>query len=344
MNVRHSLLIAMFTVAALTAHEAKGEETPAVKFFRHQFVFGDHRGIENSSKTETISIKRPNPSEDAKVLLTLCGFDVSFSEGDHHLQRFAINVEEDGFGPYIEGVPVKVSILLRDRNGDDQFKGSVDVGVIVIDSPTVHVYKDTKTFGQTSGTGPQTGSSFIAANVPNFDRVSFLRGFDIQYGDSDHHVYAIDAAAQAATLPREGAQYDAATCELGLRDSSNVWDDGYGGSIHFSMLRFPKGTLYLDRGEATVDGNHGPLTKDERHFSQSVLNAKNVFAALSGVHLSYVGKDHHVTRLASSVSVANVAAAGGRTEIDIRYTGDIEDDNGDDSMRARGQYVVIAGQ
>jgi len=342
--IRQAIASSTVVVSVTFFALASAEGALPVTFFRQRFTFDDHNGKTHNTKTDKISIKRDKPSDQAKVLIVLCGFDVSYAGTDHHVERFAINIEADGFGPYTNDVPVKVSVLLRDKNGDDNFSGSVDVGVIVIDSDKVHVYNDTKSFAEKQGSGPQAGETFIVANVPNFDRVAFLRGFDIHYGSTDHHVYAIDAAAQGATLPREGAQYDAVTTELGLRDSSNNWDDPYGGDIHFSMLRFPKEEVYLDSGELTVDGNHGPKEKQGRHFSQTKFVKKNLFVGLSGVHLSYIGSDHHVRRMVSSVDISEIVPTIEKTEIKVSYTGTIMDKNGDDSMRCRGQYVVLGAK
>ncbi len=340
------MVAAMLGVAfAMMSAPATAQDALPIRFFKKQIDFEAKNGTQGHHvKTDTISIKREHANAKAKVALVLCGFDVNYSDSDHQFRRLAINVEFNGPGPYTENVPIKVSLLLRDKNADDNFQGSVTVGVIVVDSDDVHVYADTKTFQQKSGAGPMKDNAYLAANVANVDRVALLRGFDISYGDSDHHVLAMDAAVQAATLPHQGAQFDSVTCELGLRDGSNNWDDLYGGSVSFSMLRFPKDTLHLDRGSTTVDGRGNPKSEIGNHSIEAPIKQENVFAALSGVHLAFQGDDHHVARMASSVEVASVTPDAQKTAIQVRYTGGIKDKNEDDSWRCRGEYVVFASK
>lgn len=70
------------------------------------------------------------PSAVRSAHVALNGFDVSYTDGDHHILRQLVDISD----PTIVGnaVTYNVSLLLRDGSGtiDDRYQGTVDTLII----------------------------------------------------------------------------------------------------------------------------------------------------------------------------------------------------------------------
>ncbi len=97
----------------------------ALRFIRDRVVFDPTKNqIQNEPRTVTF----PSPVRTAQIALN--GFDVQYSDGDHHILRQIVDISE----PTISGnaVSYRVTFLLRDGSGniDDRYQGTVDTLVI----------------------------------------------------------------------------------------------------------------------------------------------------------------------------------------------------------------------
>lgn len=315
-------------------------------FFEHTFNIGPTSGGPTTTQAN-INITRPNPDPNARVALVLKSFDVSFTNEDHHLLRVFIRPELDGFGPFTNTVPIRLSMGMRDSSGswDDRYEGVIRLGIIVVDDDRVDVFERSQQFSHQRGSGPQTRNTFLQLNEPSATGVTFLQGFDIGFERDDHEVLQIMADVEDQTFDAMGTRFDTVLCRLGLRDSSGFWDDPYGGSLLFSSLRFPTGTYGIEDGDVTIQNvNTGPTRDTADHFIQQDVPRDRVFVGLTGFQSSYIGSDHHLHRLTSQVEIDQVQNDPQRTLIRIAYTGGIRDRSGnwDDQYASSGLYDILA--
>ncbi|MGI0118530.1 hypothetical protein [Zooshikella sp. RANM57] len=317
-----------------------------LSFFEHTINVGPVSGGPTTIPVN-VNITRPNPDSNARVVIVLKSFDVRFTNADHHLLRVFIRPELDGFGPFTSSVPIRLSVGMRDSSGswDDQYAGTVQLGIIVLDDNRVDVFERTQRFSYEHGGGPNSETAFLQLNDPSATGVTFLQGFDIGFERNDHHVLQIMADVDDQTVDALGTRFDAVQCRLGLRDSSGFWDDPYGGSVLFSSLRFPIGTYAVEDGFITVqDVNKGPATSTANHFIQQNVPKERLFVGLTGFQCSYIGSDHHIHRLTSQVNIDQVQSDNQRTQVRIAYKGGIRDKSGewDDQYASTGRYAVLA--
>ncbi|GAB4020972.1 hypothetical protein [Spirosoma koreense] len=97
----------------------------ALRFIRDRVVFDPTKGqIQNEPRTVAF------PSTVRTAHIALNGFDVQYTDGDHHILRQIVDISD----PTINGnaVTYNVSLLLRDSSGniDDRFQGTVDTLII----------------------------------------------------------------------------------------------------------------------------------------------------------------------------------------------------------------------
>lgn len=97
----------------------------ALRFVRERIVFDPTKGqIQNEPRTVTF------PSAVRTAHVALNGFDVRYTDGDHHILRQIVDISD----PTVNGnaVSFNVSLLLRDSSGniDDRYQGTVDTLVI----------------------------------------------------------------------------------------------------------------------------------------------------------------------------------------------------------------------
>jgi len=62
--------------------------------------------------------------------LAVGGWDMEFTNTDHHVHRQRIEILQENMQILNDTVSFSADFLLRDKNGDDPFKGYVDVLVI----------------------------------------------------------------------------------------------------------------------------------------------------------------------------------------------------------------------
>ena len=317
-----------------------------LSFFEHTFNISPTRGGPTTTRA-TIDIPRPNPDTNARVLLVLKSFDVSFTNADHHLLRVFVLPELDGFGPFTNTVPIRLSMGMRDSSGswDDEYEGTIRLGIIVVDDSSVDVFGDTQQFPFQRGFGPQTKNTFLQLNDPTATGVTFLQGFDIGFERDDHHVLQVMADVDDQTIDAPGSRFDAVRCRLGLRDSSGFWDDPYGGSLRFASLRFPIGRYGIEDGSVTVQNvNTGPASGTADHFIQQDVPRDRLFVGLTGFQNSYIGGDHHIHRLTSKLEIDQVRNDAQRTQIRVAYAGGMRNRSGnwDDQYASTGLYSILA--
>jgi hypothetical protein len=97
----------------------------ALRFIRDRVVFDPTQGqIQNEPRTVSF------PSQVRTAQIALNGFDVRYTDGDHHILRQIVDISD----PRINGnaVSYDVTLLLRDSSGniDDRYQGTVDTLII----------------------------------------------------------------------------------------------------------------------------------------------------------------------------------------------------------------------
>ena len=97
----------------------------ALRFIRERIVFDPSKNI---IQNEPRTVAFPSAVRSAHVALN--GFDVSYTDGDHHILRQIVDISD----PTIIGnaVTYNVNLLLRDGSGniDDRYQGTVDTLII----------------------------------------------------------------------------------------------------------------------------------------------------------------------------------------------------------------------
>lgn len=317
-----------------------------ISFFEHEFRISPKIGGPVTTQAN-VDISRQNPAPDARIILVLKSFDVQFTEADKHLLRVFVWPEIDGFGPFTDTAPIRLSLGLRDSSGswDDKYEATVRVGIIVVDDSRVSVFGQTQPFQFVTGLGPQTVNSFLQLNDPFESGVTYLQGFDIGFERDDKHVAEIMASVDDQTINVAGTQFDGVLCSLGLRDRSGFWDDPYGGQVLFASLRFPTEAFSAEHGTIRVQSvNNGPARKTADHFIQMNLPRERVFVGLTGFQSSYTKDDHHLHRLTSQVDIDQVQSEPQKSTIRVAYTGGIRDRSGewDDEYASNGSYAILA--
>lgn len=96
-----------------------------LRFIRERVVFDSTKG-QTQNEPRTVSF----PSSVRSAHVALNGFDVRYSDGDHHILRQIVDISD----PRINGnaVSYDVTFLLRDGSGniDDRYEGTVDTLII----------------------------------------------------------------------------------------------------------------------------------------------------------------------------------------------------------------------
>lgn len=93
---------------------------------------------------------------------------------------------------------------------------------------------DSVSFGPLSGSGPQTTSTTVSFPTAVSQATAILTGFVAEYsGGDDHHLGQLDVKVNVDGI--NGSDV-ALTVQLGLRDWSGSWDDGYDGQVFFTVI------------------------------------------------------------------------------------------------------------
>lgn len=315
-----------------------------ISFFKHQFKLCRKKGGPGEI-TEWVNITRSNPGDNPVVRLVLTGFDISFYNDDHPLHRVFVEPLVDGPGPFREYVPIKVKMGIRDHSNswDDDFEGSVELGIIVIDDDQI-VTEEGKVSLSAQGEGPKIEKDYPQHHSPVYTTLALLKGFDMEFENDDHPVHLIMGKVDIQNLPTEGTYYDIVQCTLGLRDLSGHWDDRYRGSIYYTLLRFPNGIITTDDGEITLSAvDKGPEIGEIDQLFNGKLRRENIFVGLKGFSLSFPYNEQKIHRLVSSLSWEDETIENKNTRIKIYYKGGIRDHSGnwDDAYMCEAEYTTI---
>ncbi|GAB3981508.1 hypothetical protein GCM10028806_51220 [Spirosoma terrae] len=116
----------------------------SVHFRQGTLTFGETRGV----STTTIEAFTVAPDDtgttiyDATVFVR--GYDVTFTNGDHNFQQVTVGLDV-AISDDRKWLSVDGSLLLRDSNGDDPFRGTIDYSLVVVTTflaiPTI-VFQD----------------------------------------------------------------------------------------------------------------------------------------------------------------------------------------------------------
>ncbi|MEQ1953076.1 hypothetical protein [Mesorhizobium sp. CN2-181] len=119
-------------------------------------------------------------------LVGLSAFSLSYGPGvDHHVETMSVSIKVTPVGTrqlFVEAIPV-----LSDDSGNRQGDGSyvcVSVLAWVGEAPSV---------GSVSMPPPITLNNSESVDLDEYPRIAALSGFDLSYGDSDHHLLGADA-------------------------------------------------------------------------------------------------------------------------------------------------------
>lgn len=89
-------------------------------------------------------------------------------------------------------------------------------------------------FGSLSGSGPQTQTVTVTMPAAVTQATAILNGFIAEYsGGDDHHLGQLNVQLGVGAI--NGANV-AVSVQLGLRDWSGDWDDGYDGEVFFTVI------------------------------------------------------------------------------------------------------------
>ncbi len=91
-------------------------------------------------------------------------------------------------------------------------------------------------FGSVSGSGPQVTTTTVNMGGSVSQAAAVLTGFIVEFsGGDDHHLGQLDVQVN---VPGGGVNGSSVTVNVtyGLRDWSGNWDDGYDGTIFFSVI------------------------------------------------------------------------------------------------------------
>ncbi|MFI0848078.1 hypothetical protein [Mesorhizobium sp. IMUNJ 23232] len=123
-------------------------------------------------------------------LVGLSAFSLSYGSGvDHHVETMSVSIKVTPMGTralFVEAMPI-----LFDDSGNRQGDGSyvcVSVLAWVGEAPSV---------GSVSMPPPITLNNGESADLDDYPQIAALSGFDLSYGDSDHHLLG----AEASVLP-----------------------------------------------------------------------------------------------------------------------------------------------
>lgn len=129
------------------------------------------RSIENGQSSETIDIGTRPLSTNA----LLAGFDVSYGDTDHHVERIFANVGTDPSG---KNVKLTASVGMYDHSGNNASTKTANAGLLA----TV-----AKEPGFEIQVIPQGGHTVTFKEEVD-EVVAIINGFDVSYSGTDHHV------------------------------------------------------------------------------------------------------------------------------------------------------------
>jgi hypothetical protein len=90
------------------------------------------------------------------------------------------------------------------------------------------------TFNAAAGSGPQQARETLSFSNPVSQAVAVLNGFEVAFSEhKDHHLGRLQVDVEV-----DGINGTSVTVIItyGLRDWSGSWDDGYDGTIRFSVI------------------------------------------------------------------------------------------------------------
>lgn len=132
------------------------------------------RSIDNNGSSEPIELPQP-PLSAAAVI---SGFDVSYGDDDHHVERVYTSV---GANPSGQNVKLTASVGMYDHSGNNASTANANAGLIT-------------TFQNDPGFEIQvhTSGGKISFAKPVKQIGTFVQDFDMSYGNTDHHVRTLE--------------------------------------------------------------------------------------------------------------------------------------------------------
>ena len=90
------------------------------------------------------------------------------------------------------------------------------------------------TFNAVSGSGPQQERETLSFSNPVSQAVAVLNGFEVEFSEQkDHHLGRLQVDVGVDEIKGTSVT---GIITYGLRDWSGSWDDGYNGTIRFSVI------------------------------------------------------------------------------------------------------------
>ena len=269
----------------------------------------------------------------------LAGFDVQFTNGDHHLHLLEVDLDTRS----LSSVSTEISgrFGLRDHSGDwdDGYTGTMRYAVIGVEAGE-QALGGTLTFPARAGSGPRTLSETIRFTTPAIEaHAAMMTGFLARFSREDHHLLQLENELITFVPSTEQLLVDGT---YGLRDSSGSWDDAYDGQIRYAALgsqaengRRPQ--IRTGQFEFPPVSGEGP-----RELSTQVTFANpigNAAAALSGFSISYDRNDHHLLRANVEVEARKLSD----TVVEVVGRFGLRDSSGDwdDAYTGVVQFAVI---
>lgn len=316
---------------------------PAVSMFSRRVSFSGIRGKDRHTFRGSISIARANPDPNARVACGITGFDGTFTNDDNHFGRLTVLAEVVGPGPFVDEVPIRVSMQFRDDDGKETYDGWVDVGLLVFDRTDARVTDEHLSIGVRRGSGPTRASRIHELAGPGRRAFALMRGFDTRYSGGDHELWFFETGV--ATHP-VGPRKVRVTASSGVRDSSNHWDDRYDGSVHYSLLDLPRGLVAHDRNTLVVDGPDGERSHSAgaRRNLSGAFERDEVAAFMTWLHLGFRNKNHHVKQLSASVTAGAQPPGRDRTPVQTSLRARVRDKSQSREFSARAGVLLLGAQ
>lgn len=90
------------------------------------------------------------------------------------------------------------------------------------------------TFNSTSGSGPQQDREILSFSNPVSHAMAVLNGFEVQFSNQkDHHLGRLQVDVEIDSIKEA---FVTVKITYGLCDWSGSWDDGYDGTVRFSVI------------------------------------------------------------------------------------------------------------